>query len=98
MKMIKKYVRQIDDELHSAETYAEKYIECKVEGDSSSASRYKTFVQQELEHAMFAHELAMKTIEKVSAVFAAPADMREKWETSHSDYIARTAKIKSMLT
>lgn len=97
MKKIKKYVKNIDDELCSAERYAEKYIEYKASGDSGTASAYKEFAQQELEHADFAHKIAVKEIEKISSVFTAPADMREKWEISHNEYIERAARIKSML-
>lgn len=96
MRKIKKYVHVIDDELKSAECYAEKYIELKSDGDSNY-TRYKEFALQELDHAMFAHELAVKEIEKISAVYTPPADMREKWELSHQAYIERTAKLKGML-
>lgn len=96
MRKIKKYVKMIDDELHSAECYAEKYIEAKAYGEPS-AEKFRTFAQQEIEHGMFAHDLAMTEIEKISAVYTAPADMREKWELSHQNYVEKLARIKAML-
>lgn len=97
MKRINKYVHMIEDELESAERYAEKYIECKADGDGSAAGTYKNFAQQELEHVMFAHDLAVKDVDRISSVLTAPADMREKWEISHQAYIEKTARIKAMI-
>lgn len=96
MKKIKKYVKHIDDELESAEMYAEMYIEAKAEGNNN-AGIYREFAQNELDHCTHWHELAVKYIQKVSEIFQAPADMREKWDASHLDYIEKTSSIKSML-
>lgn len=98
MKKIKKYVSQIDDELNSAEHYAEKYIEFKSDGDANMSAKFKEMASQELEHSMIIHDLAVKDIEKISAVFPAPADMREKWELSHTNFAERVARIKSMIS
>lgn len=38
-----------------------------------------------------------KTIDLISAVYTAPADMREKWELSHQNYVEKLARIKAML-
>ncbi len=97
MRKIKKYVDMIDEELTSAEEYAESYIECKANGDSQMSSRFYDMANDELNHSITIHDLAVKDIDKISAVFNAPPEMREKWEKSHQDFISRSAKIKSML-
>lgn len=97
MRKIKKYVDIIEDELESAEEYAENYIEFKADGDQKLADRFYDMANDELNHAITIHELAVKDIDKISAVFSPPAEMREKWERSHQDYIAKTSRIKSML-
>lgn len=97
MKRIKKLVKRIDDELCSAEHYAEKAIEYKVDGDTDMFRKFSQMASEELSHAMTIHDIAVKEIEKISAVITPPADMREKWELSHADYIERVARIKSMI-
>lgn len=98
MKSIKKYVHQIDDELESAEDYAEKYIEFKANGKGETADMYKTMAKQELDHSSNIHSIAVSEIEKISAVFTAPAEMREKWEMTHEDFIRRSSWVKQMLS
>lgn len=97
MRKIKELVERIDDELNSAEEYAEKFIEYKADGESSMAAKFQDMATQEMTHANTMHDLAVKEIEKVSAVFNAPAEMRERWEKSHAEYIQRSARIKSMI-
>ena len=88
----------IKDEMESAECYAEKYIEAKAMGETSYAEKYKLFAQQEIEHGMFIHSLAADFINKVSKVFEAPVEMREKWNDAHEEYVAKVNEIKSMLS
>ena len=97
MKMIKKYVDAIDDELHGAEHYSEKYIECKVNGNTAFAEKYKEMAKDELKHAMYEHEFAKEAIDKLSKIYTAPPEMLKKWEESHLEYIEKTAGIKKLL-
>lgn len=97
MRKIKELVERIDDELTSAEEYAECYIDYKANNNTQMATRFYDMANDELNHAITIHDVAMKEIEKVNAVFNAPPEMREKWDKSHSDYIARNSRIKSML-
>lgn len=96
MKKIKRLVHHIDDELKSAEMYAEMYIEAKSEGNNL-AGTYREFAQNELDHCQFWHDVAVKYIQKVAEIFTAPAEMREKWDATHMDFIEKSAHIKSML-
>jgi hypothetical protein len=98
MTIIKKYVDKIDDEIEGAKEYAEKYIEHRVKGDIPSAERYKEMAMDELKHATYIHEWAVKEIEKISTIYTPPVDMMEKWEKSHKEYVEKVAWIKQMLS
>lgn len=97
MKMIKVLVEQLDEELEGAKEYAEKYVECKVKGNMQRASRYKEMAEDELKHSGYIHEMAVQEIEQLKKVYTAPADMQEKWDKSHKEYVERAAWIRQML-
>lgn len=97
MKRIAKLVKMIDDELEGASCYSEKYIEYKADGIMDIAEKYHKLAEDELEHSSVLHDIALDEIEKLNRVFTAPADMVEKWEKSHVDYVNRSAWIRQML-
>ena len=97
MTIIKKYVEAIEDEICGAKEYAEKAIEAKARGDISLATRYKEMSNDELKHAMYIHELAVREIAKISEVYTPPVEMQEKWDKSHKKYVEEVALIKQML-
>jgi hypothetical protein len=97
MRLIKKYVDDIDEELEGAKDYAEKYVEAKVKGDVEKASKYKEMANDELKHSSYLHGWAVNEINAISKVYTPPADMQEKWEKSHAHYVERVAWIKQML-
>ena len=98
MTKIKRYVERIDEELCDAKYYAEKALEYKAAGDADRYAKYKAMAQDELGHAMTVHEFAVRDIEKLRAVYPTiPAEMLEKWEKAHVDYVDRAAWIKQML-
>lgn len=97
MTKIKKYVEAIDEELESAKSYAESYVECKAKSDTSWANKYKEMAQDELKHAMYIHDRATADIEELSKVYTPPAEMQKKWDESHKIYVEKTAWIKQML-
>ena len=98
MKTIKWYVESIEEELESAKQYAEKYVELKANDDIHSANIYKEMATDELKHASYEHEFAIKEIHKISNVYTAPSDMQEKWEKSHKEYVEKSAWIRQMLS
>lgn len=98
MRKIKQLVELIDEELEGAQTYAEKYVEYKAEDDSTWANRFKQMSNDELNHANYIHELAVKTIDSISKVYAAPLEMQEKWDKCHEKYVEKASQIKQMLT
>ena len=97
MRSIKKFVDAIDEELESAKEYAEKYVEHKAKNDMQTATRYKEMANDELKHANYIHEWAVKEIQDLSKVYTAPVEMQEAWEKSHKVYVETVAWIKQML-
>ena len=66
MRTIKKYVHRIEEELEDAKEYAEDYVEQKVKGNMAMANRYKEMSNDELKHAGYIHEFAVKEIDEIS--------------------------------
>jgi hypothetical protein len=97
MKKIKDYVEHIKDEVEGAKEYAEKYVECKAKGDMHSANRYKEMAMDELKHANYIHEWAVKDIEELSEVYTPPVWMLEKWEHEHKEYVENAAMVRQIL-
>ena len=98
MKKIKEYVEAIDEELEGAKEYAEKYVECKAKDNMQSATKYKEMANDELKHAMYEHEWAVKEIEEISRVYTPPIEMQEKWDKAHKEYVEKVAWIRQMLS
>ena len=99
MKKIKDLVDHINDELCDAQHYAEDYIEKKVNGENSMASKYKEMATDELKHASYLHDYVVEEIKKMQgAGVTPPAEMYEKWNTEHREYVDKVAWIKQMLT
>lgn len=97
MRVIKKYVEAIEEEIEGAKCYAEKYVEAKAKGDLAKATRYKEMANDEIKHAIFQHEWAVAEIESISKVYKPPLDMEEKWEKAHKEYVEQLAWIRQML-
>ena len=97
MRAIKIYVDAIEEEIADAKNYAEHYVERKAMGDAQAANRYKEMSNDELKHAGYLHEWAVREIEKIATVYTAPVEMQEKWEQAHKKYVEKTAMIKQML-
>lgn len=98
MRMIKNYVDHMIEELEGAKDYAEKYVECKANGNMAHANKYKEMAQQELNHAMNIHGFATEAVDKLSKIYTPPVDMQEKWDKAHKEYVEEAAHIKMMLT
>ena len=98
MRAIKKYVEAIEDEIEGAKKYAERYVECKAKGDMGKANRYKEMASDEIKHAMYQHEWAVVEVEEIGKVFTPPAEMVEKWDKAHKEYVEKIAWVKQMLS
>ena len=98
MKMIKRLTDCISEELHDAQKYAEKYVEYKANDNSKWAARFKSMAEDEMNHAMNMHELAVEEIEKLRKVYQPSQEMLDKWDKAHIEYVDKAAWIKQMLT
>lgn len=98
MRKIKKYVDGIEAELCDAKNYAECYVENKASGNMSRANKYKEMANDELKHSMILHQISIEDITELNNVFTPTAEMEEKWEKAHKDYVDKSAWIKQMLS
>jgi hypothetical protein len=97
MKIIKKYVERIEEEIEDAQHYAERFVECKAKGHMSDANTYAEMANDELKHATYIHRMAVQAIEEIAKVYQPPEEMMEKWEKAHRCYVEKVAWIKQML-
>lgn len=97
MTIIKRYVENIEEELEGAQHYAEKYVESKARGELQYANQFKEMANDELKHAMYIHEHAVKEVAEISKVYTPPVDMLDKWEHAHKKYIEKVATIRQVL-
>lgn len=99
MQKIKYLADEIKDEICDAKKYSEKYVEEKVSGNTSVATKYKEMANDELKHAGYLHEFATAEINKIkSSGIQYPPTMEEKWKTVHAEYVDKAAWVKYMLT
>ena len=96
--MIKRLVNRIDDELHGAESYAEKMIESAASGDDKNSDMFKHMAEDEMRHATQLHQYAVTKIENLRKIYTPPQDMLDKWETSHNDYVSRSNAIRAIIS
>ncbi|MCQ2486090.1 MAG: hypothetical protein MJ168_12255 [Clostridia bacterium] len=97
MKMIKKLVDCIEEELEGAQNYAEKYVEYKANGNTKWSGRFKSMAEDELQHSNLIHELAVEEISKLRSVYEPSQEMLDKWDKAHTKYVEKAAWIKQML-
>lgn len=97
MKSIKKYVKQINEEIEGACEYAEKYIELKAH-DNAWATQYKKMAEDELRHSDILHQIAVEEIELLRNVYQPTPDMEKAWEESHMVFVEKTAWVRQMLS
>lgn len=99
MKKIKDLADRIKEEIYDAKEYAERYVEAKVDGNSSAATKYKEMANDELKHAGYLHEFVVSEINKIkSSGIQYPKSMEERWQTVHAEYVDKAAWVKQMLT
>lgn len=98
MRVIKNLVEAMDEEISGAKEYAEKYVEYKAKDDIQAATRYKEMANDELKHATYEHEWAVKKIDELSKIYTPPVGMQEEWDKSHKEYVEKVAWIRQMLS
>lgn len=94
MEYIKKRIEKIEDELESAEEYAELYLESKARGQSTRAGKYHEMSHDELKHAENIFEFAEQDIESMRKVYPISVEDEEYWSMAKKKMYERIAKIK----
>ena len=72
-------------------------MESRVKNDLTAATKYKEMASDELKHAMYEHEWAVKEIGELSKIYTPPAEMQDVWDKAHREYVEKVAWIKMML-
>lgn len=99
MQKIKLLADHIKEEICDAKEYGEKYVEEKVNGNSSAATKFKEMANDELKHAGYLHEMVVAEINKIkSSGITYPSEMEERWAKVHSEYVDKAAWVKQILT
>lgn len=101
MKMIREVKNFIRKELDDSE----RYIDCATKYKGDSELMYNTalkLAQQELDHAMYWHDVAVAEINKMKEKMhqdkrEIPEYMKLTWEEEHKEYLERVSKIKCKL-
>lgn len=97
MKKIKEYADWMNEEVMSAKCYAEKYVEYKAMGDSSTAGRFSKMAYDELDHAAVIHVITLTEIDKLKNVFQPTQEMLDAWDKDHKCYVDNAAWVRKML-
>ena len=98
MYYIKEIIDQLDEEIDGAKKYAERYVKYKAKNNMQWANRFKEMANDEIKHCNYIHELVVFFIEELKKIYSPPAEMLEKWEHEHKEYVEKVAWIKQMLT
>jgi ferritin len=93
MEIIKKLVKQMDEELHDAKKYAECALKYK-EAHPALANAYYMLSGEELKHMNILHAEAVKVIEEYKAKHGeAPAAMKAIWDYKHEERIEEAEEV-----
>ena len=97
MKIIKKLVHQIEDEINDAEKYAKCAIETK--GEYPELARtYFNLANAEMEHMQILHSAVTSMIEEERRMNGEPPPgMLEAYEIIHEWQVAHAAGVKSII-
>lgn len=97
MRLIKKMVDQIKEEIHGAGEYLDCAFNLKQEYPKLSQSYYD-LAQDELVHIQTLHNGVVALIEETKKKVTPPPFMMELWEEEHVKLIDKTAKLKHKMT
>lgn len=99
MEKIKILCKEIREELKDAETYAERSIKSKGEGDKDLAEMYVSLANAEMEHVEKLHNAAVREIDRIkSSGKEVPPVMMELWKWQHSELAEEAAEVKMLIS
>jgi phage-related protein len=96
--MIEKMIEALEDEIHGAKKYAEKYIENMAKGNNSRAVKYKEMAHDELKHAEYIRDFAVQEVDELRAVYQIPVEVEEKWAHSLKHFMECMGAVRQMLS
>lgn len=97
MKQIKELAKNIKEELHDAEKYADLALEYK-DSDRQLADVYYALAKQEVEHGNIEHEQVVRLIRDTRAKGVEPPPaMLAVWDWEHGQIIDEQKEIALML-
>ena len=93
MKLIKKIVKMIDEELHDAQKYAECALKLREE-NPTVASVFYALSQDEMKHMNMLHGEIVKMIEDYRRNHGEPPEaMKAVWEYKHEEHIEEAKEV-----
>ena len=98
MKLIHKLIESFEEELEGAKEYAEKYIDSKARGNIVRAEKYSEMAKDELKHAGYMKEFAIKDYEEIKKVYPVPDETEEAFEHALKKSSECMATVKQMLS
>ena len=98
MKIVHKLIESFEEELEGAKEYAEKYIDSKARGNIVRAEKYSEMAKDELKHAGYMKEFAIRDYEEIKKVYPIPTDIEEAFEHALKKSSECMATVKQMLS
>ena len=98
MKLVHKFIEQINEELEGAKEYAERYIECRAKGNSTRAAKYKEMANDELRHAGYVYDFAVQDVTEVKRVYPMTFEADDAWDHAMKHYAECVAMVKHMIS
>ena len=94
MRKVEKWIKHIEDEIHGALSYAEKYVFFK-NSKPQWASMYSEMAMQELNHAENLRMIGQAMMDELAWV---PEEDTQAWENSIYKAAEKVALVKMMLS
>lgn len=98
MRRILDMFETLENELDSAQKYAEASIDEKLKSNHDWVIKYKTMAKEEITHAANIHEKIVIELEELKSVYTPPNELMALWEHEHKEFIERSSVIRTMLS
>lgn len=96
MKVIMDLVDKMEEELNSAEYYAEKFLESKTKNEEGSI--FRRLASEEVSHAAVIKDTLNMKVDEFEKLVNLGQDTIDILEYSDRQYLARTKQIRDILT
>jgi ferritin len=98
MKFIKDEIDVLKDEMEGAERYAEKSVQCKINGKTDRSDTYKRMAEDEIQHMKAMHDIVKEDIEAVKKYVDPPEYMLKAWMEVHEQFVDKYDKLMKILS